>query len=111
MKKTIARKILATRAEEALMEQLPVDKKTLKRVSWLMEPKHLKRLAIVAVGGSAAFSLIGTVSQIRMYRRSMARELKKQLGPINRKLDELEEQNEELKKQNRQLQKRLEERG
>lgn len=102
------KKALMTKAEEALMEQLPVSPGTVRRMSWLMEPKHLKRLAVVAVGGSFIASAIGTASEMRMYRRAMAKELKKQLEPINKKLDQLEEQNEELKKQNRQLRDRLE---
>ena len=102
-----ATKILASRAEDALMEQLPVSPKTLKSVGWLMEPKHIKTIAVVAVGGSIISSAIGTASEMRMYRRAMAKELKKQLEPINKKLEELEEQNEELKKQNKQLRDRL----
>ena len=102
-----AKRILAARAEEALTQQLPVDQRTLKRVGWLLEPKHLKRLAVAVVGGSAVVSLMRTAGQMRMYRRAMAKELKKQLEPINKKLNELEEQNEELKKQNRQLRDRL----
>lgn len=102
-----AKKALAARAEDALMEQLPVNPRALRRVSWLMEPKHLKHIAIVLIGGSLAASAIGTASEMRMYRRAMAKELKKQLEPINRKLDELKEENEELKKQNRQLRDRL----
>ena len=104
----LAKKALAAKAEEAMMEQLPVSPKALKRMSWLMEPKHIKALAVAAVGGSIAISAIGTVSEMRMYRRAMAKELKKQLAPINKKLDELETQNEELKKQNKQLRDRLE---
>ena len=36
----------ASRAGEAILKQLPVEEKTLRRVSWLMEPKHLKQLGI-----------------------------------------------------------------
>ena len=43
----------------------------------------------------------------RISRIAMGRELKKQLAPINRKLDELEKQNEELKKQNEELKRKL----
>ena len=103
-----AKKILAARAEEALMEQLPVNPKALRRVTWLMEPKRIKRIVIAAAGASFAASAIGTAGEMRMYRRAMAKELKKQLEPLNRKLDGLEKQNEELQKQNRQLRDRLE---
>lgn len=100
----------AARAGEAILQQLPVEEKTLRRVSWLMEPKHLKRLGIAAVAGTAAFSALGSVSRMRAYRLAVARELKKQLDPVNKKLNELEKQNEELRAQNEKLQKQLEKR-
>lgn len=108
MKKTNAKNLLAARAEQAILQQLPVEQKTLRRVSKLLEPKNLKRLGIAAVCGTATLSVLGSVSQMRMYRAAMARELKKQLAPVNKKLDELEAQNEELRRQNEQLQKKLE---
>lgn len=107
MKKTKSKSLLAARAEQAIMQQLPVEEKTLRRVGKLMEPKNLKRLGIAAICGTATLSVLGSVSRMRMYRVSMARELKKQLAPVNKKLDELEEQNEELRRQNEQLQKKL----
>ena len=100
----------ASRAGEAILKQLPVEEKTLRRVSWLMEPKHIKQLGIAAVAGTAAFSVIGSMSRMSAYRLAVARELKKQLDPVNKKLDELEKQNEELKAQNEKLQKQLEKR-
>ena len=103
-----ATKALASKAEGALMEQLPFSPKTRRIVTWLLEPKHIKRIAVLAVGGSIAASAIGAAGKMRMYRCAMAKELKKQLEPLNKKLDQLEEQNEELKKQNRQLRDRLE---
>ena len=102
-----AKKKLAARAEEALMQQLPMEPKTLRRVSWLLEPRHLKYLGIAAVAGTAAFSALSSASHMHAYRAAMARELKKQLDPVNKKLDELEKQNEELRRQNEQLQKKL----
>ena len=107
---TKAKRAMATRAEEALVEQLPVSPRALKLVSWLMEPKHLKQLGFAAVAGTAAFSVIGSMSRMSAYRLAVARELKKQLDPVNKKLDELEKQNEELKAQNEKLQKQLEKR-
>ena len=98
---------LAARAGEAILQQLPVEEKTLRRVTWLMEPKHLKLLGVTAAAGTAAFSVIGGMSRMSAYRMAMARELKKQLEPVNRKLNELEKQNEELKQQNEQLRKQL----
>ena len=107
MKKTKTKSLLAARAEQAIMQQLPVEEKTLRRVSKLMEPKNLKRLGIAAVCGTATLSVLGSVSRLRIYRAAMAHELKKQLAPVNKKLEELEAQNEELRRQNEQLQKKL----
>ena len=107
MLKRIAKKALAARAEQVFSQQLPVDRKTLDRVSWLLESKNLRKIGVLAVGGAASISVLGNVSRTRMVRRAMAREMKKQLEPIKKQLNELEAQNEELKKQNRQLQDRL----
>ena len=107
MIRSLVRKMIAARTEEALMQKLPVDQNALWRAEKLLAPKNIKRLAIAVIGGSAAISFIGTVSEVRMYRRAMRRELKKQLEPIKKQLDTLEEQNEELKKQNEELRKKL----
>ena len=102
------RNALAVRAEQALVEQLPVNQKTLRAIGWLMDPQHLKVASVGVLGCAAAVSMFKNVGQMRMYRAAMGRELKKQLEPINKKLDELEAQNEELKRQNQRLQKQLE---
>ena len=99
---------IAAQARQALLQELPVEEKTLRRVSRLMEPKNLKRLGIAVLCGSVTVSVLGSAGHMRMYRSAMARELRRQLEPVNKKLDELERQNEELRRQNDQLQKRLE---
>ncbi len=109
MKTKMLRKALVSRAEEALVSKLPVDEKALRRVGNLMEPKNIKRAAIAVVGGSAALSLLGNIWETHVYRRAMAKELKKQLEPIKKQLSAIEVQNAELKKQNEQLRKRLSE--
>ncbi len=98
-----------------MLEMLPsaivkgdsVEKTLLRYVLANANVGNLKRLGALAIGGAAAVSLAGNFARSRMIRQSMARELKKQLAPMNRKLDELEKQNEELKKQNEQLRKQL----
>lgn len=94
---------MAAQAEQALMEQLPIEPKKLQRLAKLMEPKTLKRLGIAAVGGGALLSVVGTVGHDRLYRAAVGREVKKQLEPINKKLDALQAQNEELIHQNEEL--------
>ena len=101
---------LAVRAGQAVLDQLPIDGKKLRRAAALMEPKNLKRLGVIAASGVAALSLGGTLAQARLTRAALAKELKKQLAPVNKKLDELEKQNAELQRQNAELQRRLTER-
>ena len=106
VKNSLLKQFLAAKAEQALAQQLPVEQKTLRRVGRMMEPKNIKRFATVVVVGAVSLSLLNRISEMRMYRRAMARELKKQLEPMNKKLDELEAQNEELKRQNAELMER-----
>ncbi len=83
------------------------EQKLLRYVLANANPKAVKRLGALLLGGVAAVSLAGKWLRSRAYRAAVAKELKKQLAPLNKKLDELEKQNEELKKQNEQLRKQL----
>ncbi len=107
MKSRKTQQILMSRAGEALLEQLPVDEKHLRRIAKLMDPKTLKRLGILTAGGMISLSFLGNIGQMRLYRAAMAKELRKQLAPVNKKLEALEKQNEELRLQNEQLRKQL----
>ena len=115
MKKTsvvpAAKTALAVRAGKAVLEQLPVDQKKLKLAAVLLEKKNLKRLGVLAVSGAAALSLGASVIQSRITRSALRKELKRQLAPVNKKLDELEEQNKELRRQNEELRRQLKARG
>ena len=109
------KKLPAAAPAETALELLPMllakdksgDQKLLRFVLSNVNAANLKRLAAVAVAGGVAVSLVGNWLHNRVYRAAVARELKKQLAPVNKKLDELERQNEELKKQNEQLKKQL----
>lgn len=102
---------LMERAGQALLEQLPVEQKTLRRAARYLEPRKIKRLALVCVGGAALVSVAGTLAHDRMARAATAREIRKQLAPIHEKLDALQAQNEELKRQNEALRRQLERQG
>ena len=104
------KELLYRQAEQTLLEQLPIDQKRLRRAAKLLEPQNLKRLGVLAVGGAAALSLLSSWGSARLYRAEVARELKKQLAPVNRKLDELEEQNKALEEQNEALRRALDRR-
>ena len=71
------------------LRPLPVDITKLQRAAKYLEPKRIKRIAVIAVGGSAALSLLGSIGHDRIYRAAVAREMKKQLEPIRKQLDEL----------------------
>ncbi len=104
---TKKREALVAQAGQTLLQQLPVDVTKLQRAARYLEPKRLKRIAIVAVGGSAVLSLIGSIGHDRIYRAAVAREMKKQLEPIRKQLDELTAQNENLIRQNEMLREEL----
>lgn len=61
--------------------------------------KKLKLTALAAGGGVLLLGAAGSAARYEAYRLAVSRELKKQLAPLNAKLDELEKQNEELKKE------------
>ncbi len=102
-------KVLTAKAEQMLLEKLPVDQKTLQRFGKLLEPKNLKRISIAAIGASIAVSLINSIGHDKVYRAAVAREIKKQITPLEHKLDELRMQNAVLLQQNRELIERLSE--
>ena len=106
-----AKAALSVRAGRAMLEQLPVDQKKLKLAAALLDRKNLRRLGVAAVSGAAALSLCGSALQARLTRAALRRELKRQLAPVNKKLDELEEQNRELRRQNEALRSQLKAEG
>ncbi len=94
-------------AEQRLWEQLQVDTKALRRAARFLEPKRLKFTAIAVGGGVALISAFAAFGRGRIYQAAVAREMKRQLAPLNSKLDRLEAQNEELRKQNEELERQL----
>ena len=99
--------ILLAKAEQALLDRLPMNQKTMQRLGKLLEPKNLKRIAIGAVCGTALISVVTSLGHDRMYQAAVGREMKKQLEPLRKKLDELEAQNVALWQQNEELKAQL----
>ena len=99
---------LAAQAEQALLERIPVDQKTLRRAIKLMEPKNLKRMGVLVIGSSALLTLAAVMGRERIFKARMAHEIKKQLTPLRRQLDELEAQNAALWAQNEALKAKVE---
>ncbi len=100
-------KPLASRTEKALLQMIPVDQKTIKILEKILQPKNLKRIGIAAVGGSVLISVVTSLAHDRMYKSAVAHEMKKQLEPLRKKLNELEVQNAVLYQQNQELMKEI----
>ena len=101
-------KPLASRTGQAVLEMLPVDQKTIRLAEKVLQPKNLKRIAIAAVGGSVLISAVTSLAHDRVYKAAVAHEMKKQLEPLKKKLNELEAQNAVLYQQNKELLEKLE---
>ena len=63
-----------------------------------------KKAVTVAGGAVLAASVISLAGKYRFYKGIVAGELKRQLAPVNKKLDELKAQNAELKAEVERLQ-------
>ena len=94
---------LSSMAEQAVLNVLPVDQKTLNRIARILEPKNLKLFAVGAIGGTALISILTSIGHDRIYQAAVGREMKKQLEPLKKKLNELEAQNAVLYQQNQEL--------
>ena len=57
----------------------------------------LKKAGVIAGAGIAALTAAGIVSRRLIYRGAVSRELRRQLAPLSKKLDELAMQNELLR--------------
>ena len=84
---------LSAMAGQAVLDVLPVDQKTLNRIAKILEPKNLKLFAIGAIGGTALISVLTSIGHDRIYQAAVGREMKRQLEPLKKKLNELEAQN------------------
>ena len=84
-----------------LARSAKVDKKLMHQVLSRADTGKLKKLGLLGAGIAGAAALVNTVSQYTFYRGIVARELKKQLAPLHRQLDEMEDELQELKKQSR----------
>lgn len=56
-----------------------------------------EKVGLAAGGAAAALSLLHWAHYYRFYHSVIAKELKKQLAPLNKKLDELQAENERLR--------------
>lgn len=77
-----------------------LDKQTALR---LLHRVDVKKAGLIAVGAAAVLTTAGLVSRYGFYRGVVAKELKKQLAPVNRKLEDLQAENEKLRTEVAQL--------
>lgn len=80
-----AGKAIGKRAAEGVVQALPL--------------KEIKKYGLLAGGAALGLAAVNNVLRTQSYRLAVSRELKKQLKPINDKLDALEKENAELKKE------------
>lgn len=86
------------------LELLQPGKLNKRNVMRLMRKVDIKKVGIVAGGAAAALSVMSLTGRYTFYKGIVAGELKRQLTPVNKKLDELKAQNAELKAEVERLQ-------
>lgn len=86
------------------LELLQPGKLNKRNVMRLMRRVDIKKVGIVAGGVAAVLSVMSLTGRYTFYKGIVAGELKRQLAPVNKKLDELKAQNAELKAEVERLQ-------
>lgn len=64
-----------------------------------LTPGKLKAIAVLGGGGIIAVNVVGNIVREQKMKLMFRRELKKQLKPLEEKIDDLEKQNAELRRQ------------
>lgn len=86
------------------LELLQPGKLNKRNVMRLMRKVDIKKVGVVAGGAAAVLSVMSLTGRYTFYKGIVAGELKRQLTPVNKKLDELKAQNAELKAEVERLQ-------
>ena len=63
----------------------------------LLRKVDIKKIGIAAGGAAVVLSAVSLTGRYTFYKGIVSGELKRQLAPVNKKLDELKAQNAELK--------------
>lgn len=66
-------------------------------VMHLLRKVNVKKVGIAAGGAAVVLSAVSLTGRYTFYKGIVSGELKRQLAPVNKKLDELKAQNAELK--------------
>lgn len=76
------------------MQPGKLNKRTVMR---LLRKVDIKKIGIAAGGAAVVLSAVSLTGRYTFYKGIVSGELKRQLAPVNKKLDELKAQNAELK--------------
>lgn len=85
--------------EVTALELLQSGKLNKRAVIQVMRKVDLKKVGIVAGGAAVVMGAVSLTGKYSFYKGIVSSELKRQLAPMNKKLDELKAQNEALKKE------------
>ena len=77
-----------------LLQPGKLNKRTVMR---LLRKVDIKKVCIAAGGAAVVLSAVSLTGRYTFYKGIVSGELKRQLAPVNKKLDELKAQNAELK--------------
>lgn len=79
------------------LELLQPGKLNKRTVMHLLRKVDVKKVGIAAGGAAVVLSAVSLTGRYTFYKGIVSGELKRQLAPVNKKLDELKAQNAELK--------------
>ena len=79
------------------LELLQPGKLNKRTVMHLLRKVDVKKVGIAAGGAAVVLSAVSLTGRYTFYKGIVSGELKRQLAPVNKKLDELKSQNAELK--------------
>lgn len=79
------------------LEFLQPGKLNKRTVMRLLRKVDIKKIGIAAGGAAVVLSAVSLTGRYTFYKGIVSGELKRQLAPVNKKLDELKAQNAELK--------------
>ncbi len=86
------------------LELLQTGKLNKRNVLRLMRKVDIKKVGLAAGGAAVVLSAVSLTGRYTFYKRIVSGELKRQLTPVNKKLDELKAQNAELRAEVERLQ-------
>lgn len=97
--------VIEAQAEElSPLELLQPGKLNKRNVMRLVRRVDIKKLGLVAGGTAVVLSAVSLTGRYTFYKGIVSGELKRQLTPVNKKLDELKAQNAELRAEVERLQ-------